>query len=266
MILSQLLMQLWILSVRMKISKKQKKAVTGAIDDIFYKLKARLLGRFFKGPAIFFEAVKRSDPMTSLEGIYRYTLQLTHGPGFEPDEDNLKDLAEITDNYIEAERLKTQNQIFNDISAADVPSEIKESVKKRLDKATNYLDTLLVTETRIVQAYAEKEGITQVGASMGIEDPTVAKLGIIDDKLCENCKKLWHSEKNIKIPKVYKLSELQEGYNKDWKNPVPTLGPTHPNCRHVLTMISPNFGFDANGNIDFIGLGHDEYKKQRGED
>jgi hypothetical protein len=121
---------------------------------------------------------------------------------------------------------------------------------------------LVNTETKIAQAYAEREGINRVAASVGVEDPVVAKLGIIDDKMCKNCRKLWHTPGNIWIPKVYKMSELQEGYNKDWKNPVPTVGPTHPNCRHGLTFIPPNFGFDQSGNITFKGLGWDEHSFQ----
>lgn len=248
----------------MKIKKKQRDDILGAIDDLFFKFKARLLGRFFKGPKIYFEAVKSTDPLETLEGVYNYTLHMIHGPGAEPDTEAVAELAEIAGNYIEAQRLKTQSYVLNDIAAATTANEAAKKIKSTLDKATQYIDTLAQTETRNMQAYAEKEGITRVAATVGVEDPTVCKLGVIDDKLCDNCKKLWH-QKDLKTPKLYKLSELQEGYNQDWKNPVPTLGPTHPHCRHVLTFIAPNFGFNSEGKIEFISLGFDAYKDQRGE-
>jgi len=249
----------------MKIKKRQKDTIIGAVDDIFFNMKARLLGRFFKGPKIYFEVVKAADPLETLEGIYRYTLHMIHGSGAEVNEDYIKDLAEITGNYIDAQRLKTQSHIFNDIASAVTAKEATEKIQESLDKAGSYIDMLVQTETRVTQAYAEKEGITQVAASLGVEDPTVCKLGVIDDKLCDNCKKLWHRS-NLRIPKLYKLSELKEGYNEDHKNPVATLGPTHPHCRHVLTFIAPNFGFSKDGSITFKAFGYDAYDAQeRGE-
>ena len=71
-------------------------------------------------------------------------------------------------------------------------------------------------------------------------------------------------QENLYIPRVYKLSELKDGYNKDHKNPIPTVSCTHPHCRHTLTMVPPNYGFDMRGNITFKGFGHDEYQHQRG--
>jgi len=246
----------------MRIGSKQKKKILGAVDDLFFGFKARLLGRFFTGPKIYFEVVKDTDPLETLEGIYKYTLHMIHGPGAEPNEEHVEDLAEIAGNYIEAQRLKTQSHVMNDVAAAETAAEATKKIKDSLTKATSYINTLMETETRITQAYAERDGITQVAASVGVDDPTVCKLGVIDEKLCDNCKKLWH-QKDLRVPKLYKLSELQEGYNDDWKKPVATLGPTHPHCRHVLTFVAPNFGFDSEGRIKFIALGYDAYEAQK---
>lgn len=75
----------------------------------------------------------------------------------------------------------------------------------------------------------------------------------------KQCRKLWHDPANIFKPIPYKLSELAEGYNTDMKNPVPTIGKTQPNCRHIASFVPPNFGFDSKGNIQFINFGYDYY-------
>lgn len=246
----------------MKLGEGQKAAVLGSVDDMFFRLKARLLGRFFRGPSIYFEIMKESNPLESIEGIYKYALSMLF-PGATENDTHIKSLSEITSNYIEAERLRVQSHILQDVAQATTPEEAEEKVKATLDKASSYLNTLVVTETRTAQAFAEKDGITQVAASLGIDDPVVYKTGVVDDKLCKVCKALWHSPENIWVPKTYKLSELQEGYNRDSHNPIATLGPTHPHCRHVMSMLPPNFGFDARGTPRFVGFGHDEYTAQR---
>lgn len=248
----------------MKLRQDQLHEISQAVDDLFYSTKAKLLGKFFEGPKIYFELVYDSDPLQTIEGIFRYTLQLLF-PNAQPDPKTVETLAHITGNYLDARRLQTKNKILTDILAAKTKTAAAGVVKEHLDTASNYIEMLVNTETRIAQAYAEKEGIHRVAASVGVDDPVVCKLGIIDEKMCKNCRKLWHNDSNIRVPKVYKMSELQEGYNKDWKNPVPTVGPTHPNCRHVLTFVPPNFGFDKTGNITFKGLGWDEYAFQNGD-
>lgn len=247
----------------MKLTEAQRREIEKAVDELFLTLKAKILGRFFEGPKIFFEVVRSTSPLESVEGIFRYTYQMLN-PGKEPDQKQIKILAAITGNYIEAERLKTRARILADVDAAETSEDVATAVQVSLDKATEYIGMLINSEARIIQAYAEKHGISQLGASLGIEDPTIAKLGVIDERMCKNCKKLWHTEDNIRIPKVYKMSELQEGYMKDHKNPTPTIGPTHPRCRHVMTFIPPNFGFSASGQIEFKGFGYDVYADQRG--
>ena len=246
----------------MKLTEAQRKEIEKAVDDLFLTLKAKILGRFFTGPKIFFEIVDSTSPLETVEGIFRYTYQMLN-PGKEPDPKQVKQLAAITGNYIEAERMKTKAKVLQDVTAAETPEEVAEAVKVTMGKATEYIDMLVNNEARIIQAYAERHGISQLGASLGIEDPTVAKLGVIDQRMCKNCKKLWHTEENIKIPKVYKMSELQEGYmsHKDVK---PTVGPTHPRCRHVMTFVPPNFGFNSAGQIEFKGFGYDIFAAQRG--
>lgn len=247
----------------MKLLESQKTQIEKVINDLFYGLKARMLGRFFTGPRIYFELIGAQNPLDTLEGIYNYTYTMLYGPGARPTTKRAKELSKITGNYIEAERLKTINKIMVGIEKADSFEDVKDEIDKHVEKATNYIKTLVTTEVRQVQANAEREGIEKLGASIGVEDPTVCKLGVIDNKLCPVCVSLWHSDDNIQIPKVYKMSELKDGYNENKKKPIPTIAPSHPHCRHVLTMVPPNFGFSPTGAIQFKGFGYDVYAEQR---
>ena len=246
----------------MDLLDSQKAQIEKIINDLFYNLKAKLLGRFFTGPRIYFEVLNTVNPLETLEGVYNYTYTMLYGPGAKPAKKRPKTLSAITGNYIEAERLKTINKIMMGIEKAKTFDEVQGEIDKYMGKATSYISTLVNTEVRHVQANAEREGIEKLGSSIGVADPIVCKLGVIDKKLCKSCKALWHSDDNIQIPKVYKMSELRDGYNDNHKKPIPTIGPTHPHCRHVLTMIPPNFGFTDNGVIQFKGFGYDAYEDQ----
>lgn len=246
----------------MKIYNRQKKAVDKIVNGLFQKAAARLLGKYFKGPKIFFEIVNDTNPLNTLAGIYHYTQVMSGGPKVKEDKKTVRILSEITNNYLNAERLKTTNRINVAIKAADTVEEMQEAVEDEMDRATKYINMLIPNEVRHTQAQAEKSGIQEVSASLGIDDPVVFKVGVLDGKLCKNCTKLWHTN-NLQVPKLYKMSELKEGYMKNHKSPNPTLGPTHPNCRHVLTFLPPNFGFGNNGSMEFKGFGYDEYIQQR---
>jgi hypothetical protein len=109
------------------------------------------------------------------------------------------------------------------------------------------------------------DGIIGMSKSMGISDPTIFKIGILDESRCKHCWRLWTLEDKI-TPRVYKLSEL-DGSPGEWKNPVASVSPTHINCRDILTVLMPGFGFEG-GKIaykgrDSSGQMWDEYKNQK---
>jgi len=219
----------------------QKKEITKIIEHMFNLLKVRFLGTMFTGPKIYFEVLKDVKPSETLEGMYRYALGLTTGGDIDPDKRRMKKLASITNNYMEAEKLKTVNKVIMGIESTDSIDEASDKIEKELDKTSKYIKKLMVTEARTTQAYAEKEGIERLGATVGDEDPTIVKLGVIDSKTCKICKKLWH-ESDLRIPKPYKLSQLKGGYC-DMKHPEPTIGPTHPNCFDKDTKVLTGRGW-----------------------
>lgn len=247
----------------MTLTPGQRKALRDTIEDLYDELKARMLGRFFKGPQVWLDVARTSDPQRSIEGIFRYAMYQMYGPGADIPEDRLRQLAGITSNYVDVEKLKMINKLIAEVEQSESAKDLRDRLEDLFDKATSTIETVVVTETRNASNIAEREGIIQVAAPLGIEDPTVARLGPLDAKTCATCLKLWHDKKNPMIPKLYKMSEIQGGYCNH-KDPAPTWNATHPHCRHVWIMVAPNYGFDDSGRLKFVAFGHDEFKARRG--
>lgn len=245
----------------MKLTEAQRAVITDTVSDVFYRTQARLLGRWFRGPTMYFSVVNESDPFDTLEGAYRFALAMMFGANAAVDEKEMKALNQIAANYFEAERLRRINQTIQDVSQAQTEEEMAAAIQDNIDKATKYVEKLVVNETRNMQAYAERDGIHRLGATIGVEDPVVVKLGVVDENLCKACRALWHDPSNLYRPRPWKMSELRDGYNKSQDNPIPTVNATHPNCRHVLTFVPPNYGFSDRGVIGFKAFGYDYYRE-----
>lgn len=244
----------------MKLSDLQRKIVLNRIEDLFEETKARFLGRFFKGPSLIFEVVKGTDPLHTIEGIYTYAMNMMFGSGIKPNEKHVEQLAEVTGNYLDAQKFKVKNHILADIAGAKNPNAAVAAVKQQFEKSGKYLDLLIGNEAKIVQAYASREGISHLAADIGVSDPTVVFLGVCDQKICKYCKKMYHTEGLIRKPKPYRLSQVNMSYfkPKEWDQKTPFIS-GHPRCRHSLSMVPPNFGYGADGIIDFLGFNYDYY-------
>jgi hypothetical protein len=247
----------------MFLSELQTAAIRKILDNLFLKLKAKVLGEFFKGPKLYFQISRRANALETLAGIFKYSL-FTTDPNATFDPKQVAPLANITGNYIDAEKNRALVRIIEGVQNGD-PETLPEIIESSIDKSNNYIKMLVTTEVRTAQARGEMHGIQTVGASMGVADPTVVRLGVLDNRLCHICTKLWHMPNNVLIPRAYKVSELQEGYNTDRVNPVPTVAPSHPRCRHILTLVPPNMGYNEAGRLKFMGFGYDMYAEQHKE-
>jgi hypothetical protein len=246
----------------MKLTDAQRNIILDRIESLFEGTKARLLGRLFEGPRIYFEIVRRADPLDTIEGIYNFTLKTLYGANAKPNNKTIENLGEVTSNYMDAQQLKVKNHVLADVAKAKTPSEAMRAVRGHFEKAGQYVDLLVANETRIVQSYASREGISKLSADLGVKDPTVVFLGVCDHKICKYCKSMYHDSASIRKPKPYKLSQVQEGYfrAKDWDGKTPHQVPLHPRCRHVMVFVPPNMGYDASGMIQFVEFGYDYHK------
>jgi hypothetical protein len=102
--------------------------------------------------------------------------------------------------------------------------------------------------------------ITRASASLDDADPTVFFVVVKDAATCKECIRL-HLMDDGSTPKLWKFSELKQGYHKRSED-YPSAFGLHPHCRCTLTYLAKGFGF-SRGRVSYIREGHDEYSKQR---
>ena len=137
---------------------------------------------------------------------------------------------------------------------------INKSLKEQKEKISKGLDLIADAEIHNAQNHGAADGIIGMAKSIGVDDPIVFKIGVMDSDRCKVCWKLWTLEDKV-TPRVYKMSELAGGFSSA-KAPLATIGLSHPRCRDILTFLAPGFGFEG-GKIVYKGKDHDEYKAQR---
>ena len=140
------------------------------------------------------------------------------------------------------------------------------ALKDKVEGWQNRWKVIVKTELARASNFGAVDAIFENSKDKSPDEVYVYKIGPHDGATCEPCFRFWFASDRIS-PKVYKMSELiANGSNhgrkqRDW---LPTIDLTHPNGRHLLVELSPGFGFDSNGSLQYIGKDHDEYKKQRG--
>lgn len=224
---------------------------------------------------------KKFDPKTTVEAAYLDGNLVNNGMKEAIDAKTVDKLEQTAISYLDKLESKSITDVHRVVTnysheqdmiektVADLQEQakriksLKKDLKKQLEreiKSLNYSATMIVEDQlNQGQAFGSLDGILAMSKSIGIDDPTVVKIPVKDKLLCVKCRNL-HLMPDGVTPKAYKLSELAATAG-DYKNPVPSIGPAHINCRCQITLISPNFGF-RNGRIDYIGKDHDEYKHQ----
>lgn len=241
-----------------------QKAINAAVDLLFDRAKARLLGVSGKQLAIHF------NPLYSLSGLFQAA---GRQEGVEPRDELLKMLHKIAGAYIDANREKAKAQVLQQIQAFMVDAQnqgIKTDVKTVLGSqladlwgsVRSDVKRIVETETTVVRNTSIFDAIGRIGAMAGRKDPTVFFVTVRDNHRCEECTRL-HVQPDGVTPRVWLMSELGSGYHKRG-DPQPKVGGLHPHCRCVLTHLLPGYGFDAGGRVTYIEEGHDELAKQRG--
>jgi hypothetical protein len=250
------------------ITAHTKDQINSAVETLFDKVAFYLLGdipQLKNKKNIYFS----TKPNFSLANLFVSSLAHTPNPN---ETEALKNLLSTAHNYIEALKHKTKanlseqvdSYIMNQRSKGATPSqqEIKQIVFDNLKKAGGHIKTIGEAEATKARNMGKVLNIARVGASQGETDPYCYFVVVRDNVTCPSCIRL-HLMPDKITPRVWKLSEVSFAYGKK-NDTFPTLT-RHPNCRCSLTYLSQNWGFKG-GKVSYIAEGHDELKKQRGEE
>lgn len=265
--------------------KMVQKLIEQFVRKSFNSLRLHLIGPDAVPKSLTF-SFKTFDPQTTLASNYLSANSINSVDPDSIDKDTINKIKKVAEHYIDSIEQKTladtsriigekydnlalqakrEGKTLREVAASAAGETILNEINKELllqkDKTDKAVDALVVHELHNAQNAGALDGIIGSAKSLGIGDPTVFKIGVLDDSRCKYCWKLWTMPDQV-TPKVYKLGELS-GSPGHWKNPEPSVSPTHVRCRDILTILMPGFGFDSNGKVAYIGAGHDEYKKQR---
>ena len=248
-----------------RLSKTAIKKIHQAIDLLFEKAKARIIGPQSLPKGI--EIRVKTD--YTLPSLYEAAVSQE---GHKPDGEILQSMIRIADSYIDAakEKMKAQSvnaigNVLRDASISGVSTDLRTVLNGELSKVW---DTTTTTLSAIVDAESSNaknvgimEGIVKTNAFQGVDDPVVFFVVVRDNVTCDECKRLHLLEDGL-TPRVWKLSELGHGYHKRGE-PMPKVGGLHPHCRCTLTTLMPGYGFDNTGHVTYKSRTWNELENQR---
>lgn len=166
--------------------------------------------------------------------------------------------------FVDRREGQTVYQVLKDPSTH--AKNLRAELQGKIENAEFRWKTIVNTELNRASNMGSMDAILHNNAEKGPEEIHVYKRGNKPGHgACEHCARFWYLEDGI-TPRVYKMSELMaNGSNigkkrRDW---LPTIDATHPNESHILMELRPGNGF-VNGELEYIGRDHDEYKRQRG--
>jgi hypothetical protein len=124
---------------------------------------------------------------------------------------------------------------------------MREKLRVHLDdvmkEMATHVEAIVDTEASNARNVSLMDGIVRINAARGIDDPVVYFVVVRDNVTCDECIKL-HLLKDKRTPRVWKLSEVGQGYHKRGDDH-PKIGGLHPHCRCTMVTLLPGFGFKA---------------------
>lgn len=255
----------------MALSKYSVALIHKAIDKIFEQVKYRYLGP---------NAAKLGDkkitigytPHLTLHGLYNAAAAEERT---KPDMTVADGLARIAHGYLDAANAKakanvvsTVEQFLKDADAKGIKTDVETVLGGKLievfGSTTTEIKRILDTESNQAKNLGVLDGIVKVNSSAGIEDPVVYFVTAKDKDVCKECLRLHTLGDDVMTPKLWYLSEVSHAYHKR-SDDRPSFAGLHPHCRCALVTLMLGYGFSG-GMAVYVAAGHNELKKQRGEE
>ena len=186
------------------------------------------------------------------------------------EQDALKSLLESSCNYIDSLKNRTMSNVVERVDGIAKEAnlqkrrlseeEVQEVLDEELSKARAHLEAIVESESTKLRNLGTMMDISRVSASLGDEDPTVFFIVVRDSSTCKECIRLHLCENGV-TPRLWKLSQLKQGYHKRGGESPSAFG-LHPHCRCTLTYMSSGFGFDESGKLKYVEEGFNAYDEQ----
>lgn len=249
------------------ISSNSKEALGQTVEDIFDRIALQLLGNIPK-------LQNKKQLILSYQpnfGLPHLFVQgMANKAPNEIEKDVLKSMLESAYGYIESLKNKTKSDITEQLDGLAREAQLgkrkisKEEVQvilnKEFKRAKSHMAAIAEQEGTKFRNLGSMMDISRISSSLGDSDPTVFFVVVRDNVLCKECRRL-HLMPDGVTPRLFKLSELKQGYHKRGEDSPSAFG-LHPHCRCTLTYLSRGFGFKE-GKLKYQEEGFDAYAKQR---
>jgi hypothetical protein len=254
------------------LSRGAVKAIHAAVENVFNRLKGRVLGPDFfssRGDKRIYVGYR---PEFSLPGIYKLAAAEEASKG---DDGVLHGIVRVAESYLDAQQEATKARVVQSVNAwisdaarqgktADLGTVLAGELAGIWTKTLKDVVKVVDTESTTARNLGTLDGVSKTASALGIEDPSVYFVVVRDKEFweCGECPRL-HLLPDRVTPRVWKLSEVSGGYHKHGDDK-PCLGGLHPHCRCTLASLMPGYGFDDSGRVRFVSLGYDEFASQHG--
>jgi hypothetical protein len=254
-----------------KLSNHARKVIEAAVEQLFERAKARLLGpdprkRYaLGGKRLAFSYV----PQLTFGGLYD---AVSREHSVKGETDTLAGVLKVAGGYLDAVKERTKARVTKEVESfvQDAPRAVKTDHSTVLAGKLAELwgdihadvKRIVETEAQTVKSFGTFEAIGKIGAMTGNHDPNCFFIVVRDGLRCKECTRLHLMDDGI-TPRVWKMSDLGSGYHKKGQE-TPKINGLHPHCRCVLSSLQSGYGFDKSGKVTYIKPGHDEYEAQHG--
>jgi len=250
------------------ISSSGKENIGAIVENMFDNIALQFLGnlpRFKNKKTMAFS----TSPNMGLSHLFVQAMENRVPNSIE--QDALKGLLSSADGYIESVKNSTKSNLIERLDGLTKEasllgqrvseSAVQAAITEEMHKARFKLLAIVESEATKLRNIGTLMSITRMAASVGDSDPTVFFIVVKDNSVCKECLRL-HLMPDGTTPRLYKFSELKQGYHKRGEN-MPSAFGLHPHCRCTLSYLTRGFTFDKNGKLDYESDGFDLYSQQR---
>ena len=217
------------------ISSNSKEALGQTVEDIFDRIALQLLGNIPK-------LQNKKQLILSYQpnfGLPHLFVQgMANKAPNEIEKDVLKSMLESAYGYIESLKNKTKSDITEQLDGLAREArlgkrkiskeEVQSILNKEFKRAKSHMAAIAEQEGTKFRNLGSMMDIARVSSSLGDADPTVFFVVVRDNVLCNECRRL-HLMPDGVTPRLYKLSELKQGYHKRGEDSPSAFG-LHPHC------------------------------------
>lgn len=250
------------------ISSSSKEQIAAVVENMFDTIALQFIGDIpkLKNKKTLVISSKRNY------GLGHLFVQAMQNKNPNPVEaDVLKSLLESAYGYVESLKNRTKSNVTERIDGIvreatlgnrepDAQA-IRDVLQEELAKARSHMKAIAESEATKLRNLGTMMDISRVAANLGDSDPTVFFVVVKDGSTCKECVRLHLREDQI-TPRLWKFSELKQGYHKRGENNPSAFG-LHPHCRCTLTYLSAGFGFDKQGKVTYKGEDYSAFDRQR---